>query len=138
MELAVPAWHGGITQAEHMDIERIQKSAAHIILGENYLSYRNALKEMSLEPLGNRRDRLCLNFAIKAEKHLKHMNWFKPNVNPVNTRQEILKYIEVQAKHTRFKDSPLSFLTNLLNDHQPGDLTNLLNDQVAYGIIPAK
>ena len=66
------------------------------------------------------------------------MNWFKPNVNPVNTRKEKLNYMEGQAKHTRFKDSPLSFLTNLLNDHQPGDLTNLLNDQVAYGIIPAK
>ena len=117
LELAVPAWHGCINQAEHMDIERIQKSAAHIILGENYLSYRNALKEMSLEPLGNRRDRLCLNFAIKAEKRPKHINWFKPNVNPVNTRKEKLNYMEGQAKHTRFKDSPQSFLTNLLNDH---------------------
>ena len=30
----VPAWHGEITQVERLDIERIQKSAAHIIIGD--------------------------------------------------------------------------------------------------------
>ena len=39
LELAVPVWHGGITQAEEFDIRRIQKSVAHIILGEQYVSY---------------------------------------------------------------------------------------------------
>ena len=43
LELAVPAWHGAITQAERNEIERVQKAALHVILGENYLSYRSAL-----------------------------------------------------------------------------------------------
>ena len=33
LDLAVPVWHSGITLIEQVDIERIQKSAAHIILG---------------------------------------------------------------------------------------------------------
>jgi hypothetical protein len=43
LELAVPAWQSSISQAEKIDIERVQKSACHIILGENYESYRSAL-----------------------------------------------------------------------------------------------
>ena len=117
LELAVPAWHGGITKDDQMDIERIQKSACHIILGEDYTSYRNALKLLNLDPLSVRRDKLCLKFVKKAEKHPKHRHWFKLNDNDVNTRQTKLKYKEVFAKHDRFKKSPLAFLTDMLNDN---------------------
>ena len=51
LELAVPAWHGSITLAEGLYIKRIQKSACHIILGEEYFSYKNALKAWTLTPL---------------------------------------------------------------------------------------
>ena len=67
LELAVPAWHGAITQAERVTIERIQKSASNIILGESYVSYRQSLRTLNLESLQVRRDRLCLNFAKKSE-----------------------------------------------------------------------
>ena len=69
LELAVPAWHGAITQAERIAIERIQKSACHIILGDNYQSYKLALNTLDLDTLESRRDKLCLNFARKSEKH---------------------------------------------------------------------
>ena len=69
VELAVPAWHGAITLEERTDIERIQKSAAHIIMGDDYISYKCALMSLNLESLENRRNRLCLKFAKKAEKH---------------------------------------------------------------------
>ena len=39
LELAVPAWQGGLSQAEKTDLERIQKTACHIILGQDYVSY---------------------------------------------------------------------------------------------------
>ena len=42
LEFAAPAWNGGITLAEKTDIERVQKSALHIILGDDYLYYENA------------------------------------------------------------------------------------------------
>ena len=66
LELAVPAWHGAITQEERVDIERIQKCAANIILGEEYSSYREALESLNLQSLQSRRDKLCLNFFEKG------------------------------------------------------------------------
>ena len=38
LELAVPVWHSSITMVERCDIERIQRAALHIILGDEYLS----------------------------------------------------------------------------------------------------
>jgi hypothetical protein len=87
LELAVPVWHSGITQIERIDIERIQKSAAHIILGEDYSSYKDALSDLGLESLESRRAKLCLKFIKKAEKHDKHQNWLKLYKTNVNTRQ---------------------------------------------------
>ena len=75
------------------------------------------MRLLCLDPLTVRRDELCLKFVKKAEKHQKHRNWFKQNSNAVNTRQTKTKYTEVYAKHSRFKKSPLSFLTNMLNEH---------------------
>ena len=117
LELAAHAWQGGLTQVEKQDIERIQKSACHIILGHEYESYRSALKLLGLESLESRRIKLSLKFGIKSEKHHKFKNWFKPSVKVCNTRQELLKYCDVKANHTRFEKSPLSFLTRLLNMH---------------------
>ena len=117
LELAVPAWHGGITLAEQIDIERIQKCALHIILGDKYSSYRNALSIVNLETLRARRDKLCLKFAIKAEKHDKFRKWFKPSVRNQNTRQVKPKYCDVLARHARFENSPLGHLTRILNQH---------------------
>ena len=79
LELADPAWHGAITQAERVTIERIQKSASNIILGESYVSYRQSLRTLNLESLQVRRDRLCLNFAKKS----KNMLNFKSGLNQI-------------------------------------------------------
>ena len=117
LELAVPAWQGGLSQAEKTDLERIQKTACHIILGQDYVSYTAALAALELETLEFRRNLLSLKFALKSEKHKKFKFWFKFNENKVNTRQPISKYCKVMANHKRFEKSPLSFLTNLLNVH---------------------
>ena len=111
LELAVSAWHGAITQAERDEIERVQKAALHI---EKYTSYRNALKQSKLQSLESRRDKLCLKFAKKAEKDPKHRQWFKKTQGS-KTRQNPTKYYKVLAHHDRYKKSPISHLTRLLN-----------------------
>ena len=115
LELAVPAWHGALKQADTMEIERVQKAALHIVLGPQYISYRNALKTLNLTSLDSRREKLCLKFANKAVKDPKHSQWFKLNTMEVNTRQEKLKYCTVIANKDRYKTSPISYLTTLLN-----------------------
>ena len=117
LELAAPAWQGSITQTEKQDIERIQKSACHIILGSSYISYNSALKTLNLESLDSRRNKLSLKFALKCEKHEKFQSWFKPATKNVNTRAPVNKYCDVIANHSRFSKSPLSFITKLLNKH---------------------
>ena len=42
LELAAPVWQAGLTKQESNQIERVQRTAFHIILGENYLYYENA------------------------------------------------------------------------------------------------
>ena len=115
LELAVPAWHGAITQADRNDIERVQKCALHIILGDSYEGYRNALELSNLESLESRRDKLCLKFAKKAVKNDKHTNWFIPKAD-LPTRQVQNKYRKVLARTGRLMTSPISYLTNLLNN----------------------
>ena len=68
LELGAPAWQGGISIAEKQDLERIQKCAAHIILGADYTSYQDALETLQLESLEHIRNSLALRFAIEAEK----------------------------------------------------------------------
>ena len=117
LELAVPAWQGGLTNEEKKDLERVQKSACYIILGSEYQGYNNALNLLNLETLESRRVKLSLKFALKAEKHQKFNKWFKPSQISYNTRFEHSKYLNVRANHTRFVKSPLSFLTRLLNTY---------------------
>ena len=117
LELAVPAWQGAISKAEKIDLERIEKSPCHILLGSDYTTYKHALQTLQLETLEDRRVRLALKFGLKAEKHPKFQKWFKTNVKSHNTRHHITKYSSVRANHTSFAQSAISYLTNLLNVH---------------------
>ena len=59
----MPAWNGAITKDEIIKIERVQKVALHIILGEQYGSYKDAREKTKLETLEVRRENLSLKFA---------------------------------------------------------------------------
>ena len=100
LELAVPAWHGALSQADSLDIERVQKCALHIILGDSYFSYKEALAYVNLAMLAVRREKLCLKFAKKAVKNRKHNKWFKPN-KASKTRQIQEKYCSAVARTNR-------------------------------------
>ena len=123
LELAVPVWQSLITKQEKMQIERVQRCAFFIILGKDYECYRNALEILESETLEERRVKLCRNFARKASLHPKYQNWFcqsKKEDKIKKTRRknwEIkTKYHPVQSRTERFKNSPLSYLTELLNN----------------------
>ena len=63
MELALPVCEPGLTVAESMQIERVQKAAFSIILGDDYLSYNQALSTLDADTLSSRMQKLSLNFA---------------------------------------------------------------------------
>ena len=54
-------------------------------------------------------------FAKKSEKNSKHKHWFKQNKTN-KTRQKDEKYEEIVAHTDRLRNSPISYLTDLLNE----------------------
>ena len=104
-----PSLAGQHKSGWEQNLERKQKSACHINLGEHYDSCKNSLNVLNLETLDFKRNKLVLQFALKSEKHDKFQLWFKPSVKKANTRQRIEKYCDV-----RFARSPLIFLTRTL------------------------
>ena len=115
LEFAAVVWHPSLRIEDRVRIERVQKSALCIILGENYHSYRAALKEVNLESLFSRRNRLSKKFAKKSLKNSKFSKWFKPNDRRTSTRLLKPRFCEVVFRTERFRKSPLSYLTSILN-----------------------
>ena len=102
LEQSATVWHRNLTQENCDDLERVQKSALKIILGDKYPGYEQALARLDLEKLDSRRETLCFTFAKKCTKNDMHTRNFE-------------KY-EVQFAHTeRLQKSPLIYMQNLLN-----------------------
>ena len=123
LELAVPVWQPALTQQEKKQIERVQKCALYVILGEGYIGYNTALEVLSCESLETRRIKICEKFAKKAVKNPRYNNWFAMNTAPppsINTRQHKTqpKYKQVQTRTERFQKSPIPYLVELLNNIQ--------------------
>ena len=115
LELAVPVWHPSLTVVDKVGIERVQRAALQVILGYDYRSYASALEVSNLSTLEDRRKKLCSKFASKSVKHPKHRNWFKVNTKVTVTRQKQPKFCHVISRTLRFANSPISYLTRILN-----------------------
>ena len=122
LELAVPVWQPALTQIEMKQIERVQRCALYIILGEEYYSYDHAMDLLECENLNDRRYRLCENFAKKSLRHPKYQNWFSenreapPNISTRNGEKIMrTKFNPVQTRTDRYQNSPLPYLTGILN-----------------------
>ena len=115
LEFAVPVWHSGLTQGDSCDIERVQKAALHVMLGDDYASYSAALKLTHLDTLESRRRILCSKFASRAVKHPKHKNWFKLNDKISMTSQSQPKVCPVVSRTERFCKGPIGYLTDVPN-----------------------
>ena len=66
LEQSCVVWHSSLTQENSEDLERVQKCAARIIMGNEYKNYEDALQKISLDTLKERRNTLCINFARKC------------------------------------------------------------------------
>ena len=90
LEQSAVVWHSSLTQENRNDLERVQKSAMRIILGNEYVGYKRSLQRLEMDTLEDRRKKLCLNFAQKATKNPKTMHMFPENKKShvMNTRQK--------------------------------------------------
>ena len=116
LEYAVAVWHAGITVAQSQDIERAQKCALKIILGQQYLSYEYACNYFELDTLENRRLELCTNFAVKTFLGDRRRQFFDIPVNQKNTRKSIKTLVSEKSCRTkRCYEAPHNFLSRLVN-----------------------
>ena len=113
LEVAVPAWHSGLSLKQVAQIERVQRVAVSIIMGESSMTYSQSLKYLGLDTLYSRRNKLCENFAKRTLKS-RHRDMFERNTAQYNFRHQE-KFKEHRANTKRFYMSPLNFLTRILN-----------------------
>ena len=119
LEQSAVVWHSSLSEENKDDLERVQKSAFKIILGHEYRNYENAMKKLNLTTLDERRQDLCLNFALKCLKNPKTNNMFCENVSQSHMKLRKHEKYKVQfAKTERLKRSPLIYMQGLLNQNE--------------------
>ena len=115
LETSAVVWHSSISQAEEMELERVQKVALRIILDDQYDNYLQALLATGLPSLKERRKVLCKKFAINCRKSKKTCHWFPLNPSSVNTRNPEQFYVQ-PATTGRLMDSAIPYMQRLLNE----------------------
>ena len=87
-EQGVAIWNSGLTKAQVNDLEKIQKVALKIIVGDQFSTYPTACDFFDIDPLSTRRLHLCTNFAIKLYKSDRSTEFLTHANRIVNTRGE--------------------------------------------------
>ena len=115
LEYCAPAWNASLTQGDKDEIERIQKTMLKIVHGDDYEDYACALQKSNLTTLEERREALCLTFALKCTGDPKHKALFKLNENTFHHYPT--KFTPPFCQNERYSKSPVPYLTGLLNEY---------------------
>ena len=116
LEQSCVVWHNSLTEENSEDLERVQKAAVKIMLGEKYTDYENGLLKVDLDKLSERRENLCLKFAKNCLKSEKTKDLFKMNEKTHNMEVRNTEIFQVNHANTgRLKDSPIPYMQRLLN-----------------------
>ena len=119
LEQSAVVWHSSLNQENIDDLERVQKSALKIILKQNYKNYKHALTILELDSLYDRREQLCLNFALKCLKHPRFKHMFPENEKQHDMKTRAMEKFKVQFALTkRLQKSPITYMQKLLNEHE--------------------
>ena len=126
LEQSAAVWHSSLTEENVKDLERVQKSALKIMLRNEYRGYKKSLKKLNMKTLSERREKLCLNFALKCTKNKKMKRMFPQNLkfHTMKTRNPE-KFIVEHARTERLKNSSIIYMQNLLNQHCKNFKSNL-------------
>ena len=101
-------WHSSLTVENSEDLERVQKSAVRIIIGNKFENYENALIKANLQKLSDRREQLCLKFAKQCLQSDKNEDIFplkKKNHKMKTRKQEIFEVNKFNTE--RMKNSAI-------------------------------
>ena len=117
LEYAAPLWNAGLNQQQVNRLEKFQKRVCRCILSSDYTTYSDALEVLNLQSLVDRRIHICKEFAIKASSSERFSRWFP--CSEFRSSMQLRKRAQFKpyrCKTDRFKNSPLPYLTSLLNE----------------------
>jgi hypothetical protein len=112
------AFHSSLTGQQTQTLERIQRTCLKVILSDMYMDYDSALEMTGLQTLYSRREKRCLDFALKSIKHPKNKRLF-----PLNTRRNGHTFIPSEkflvnwARTSTYQKSAVPYCQRLLNSH---------------------
>ena len=116
LEQSAPVWHSSLTKKSTSDLERVQKCALRVILGDKYKNYKDALGVIKLDSLEDRREKLCLRFAKQCLKHEKLKSMFPRKVNHhLMEKRNLQKFVVTKAWTERYRRSSIPSMQRLLN-----------------------
>ena len=116
LEYAVPVWNSGLSLGQIHHIERVQKIALKIILGQTFTSYQEACTQFNIENLAVRRNNLCVNFAVKLYRSDRRRQFFSIRETQRDTRHRKL-VIEKHTRTARCYHAPHNALSRLVNEN---------------------
>ena len=117
LEQSSNVWHKSLTEENISNLERVQKSACKVIFGEKYLEYNEAINNLDIKTLAERREELFVNFTKKSYKNEKFKEYFKLNKKQTHMSLKNPEQFHVtKFKTTRLNKSPIIQMQIVLND----------------------
>ena len=114
---ASPAWSSSLSRTQKDSLEKIQKRACKIILGNTYTSYEAALDTLNIPTLSETYNINLASFGRKLMSHPVLRGLLPPPLSPprrVTRHQNILQ--PLRARTLRYKNSPIPAMVNILNN----------------------
>ena len=105
LEQSCVVWHSSLTQENSEDLERVQKAAIRIILGQKYEKYEDALIKVNLDSLKERREKLCKKFAQKCldSDNVICNNMFEKKTEPYYGYKKRRMFCSRSCKHRKIE-----------------------------------
>ena len=116
-EFGVIVWNSGLTKYQVGHLEKIQKVALLIILGPDYKTYEHALTKVDLLRLSERREQLCINFAVKLFKSTRRDDFFNLAKPTISLRNKGRIVHEILSRAQKCYLAPHNYIARLINQN---------------------
>ena len=133
LEQSAAVWHSSLNKRDSKDLERVQKSALKVILGDRYRGYEDALKTIKIDSLKERRQKICLKFAKQCLRNEKMKDMFpKSKSDHRMQKRNAEKFTVKKAVTERFRKSAIPSMQRLLHedDKKKRDIFKIIENSV--------
>ena len=113
---ASPAWSSSLTATQRHQLERVQKRACRLILGNQFTNYQAALHTLHLTTLQERHTHLLQKFACKLLLHTRHRDLLPPPaLHPRPSIRHTNTLVPIRSRTDRYANSAIPFMVKYLN-----------------------